>query len=106
MKKTLIAGLAIMALAIWSAAALQAQDGAATYKSKCLMCHGADGAGKTPMGEKQGAKDLKSDVVQKQTDALLTQSIAKGKNKMPPYAEKLKPEEIKQLVAFIRALKK
>ena len=105
MKKIVIAGFAILTLAIWVAAAPQG-DGAAIFKSRCAMCHGADGAGKTPMGEKQGAKDLKSDVVQKQTDAQITESIDKGKGKMPGYAEKLKPEEIKQLVAHIRSLKK
>jgi cytochrome c6 len=105
MKKIMIAGFAVMALAIWVVAAPQG-DGAAAFKSRCAMCHGADGAGNTPMGQKQGAKDLKSDAVQKQTDAQLTQSIEKGKGKMPGYAEKLKPEEIKQLVAFIRSLKK
>jgi cytochrome c6 len=106
MKNILIAGFAIVALAIWVTAAPQAADGPALFKSKCAMCHGADGAGKTPMGEKQGVKDLKSDPVQKGTDAQLTQSIDKGKNKMPAYGDKLKPEETKALVAYIRALKK
>jgi mono/diheme cytochrome c family protein len=32
--------------------------------------------------------------------------LAKGKNKMPAYGQKLKPEEIKGLVAYIRTLKK
>jgi cytochrome c6 len=105
MKNILIAGCAIVALAVWVTAAPQA-DGAALFKSRCAMCHGADGAGKTPMGEKQGVKDLKSEAVQKQTDAQLTQSVEKGKGKMPAYGEKLKPEEIKALVTYIRTLKK
>jgi len=82
-----------------------AQDAAGTYKAKCAMCHGADGKG-SPTGLKMGAHDFTSDDVQKQTDAQLTEIITKGKNKMPAYEGKLKDTEIKDLVAFIRGLKK
>ena len=82
-----------------------AQDAAATYKAKCAMCHGADGKG-SPTGLKMGAHDFTSADVQKQTDAQLTETITKGKNKMPAYDGKLKDTEIKDLVAFIRSLAK
>ena len=83
-----------------------AQDGAATFKGKCAMCHGADGSGKTMMGEKFGIRDLRSADVQKQTDAQLVEIVTKGKNKMPAYDGKLTKEQIDQVVAFIRTLKK
>jgi mono/diheme cytochrome c family protein len=76
------------------------------YKSKCAMCHGTDGKGQTPAGQKMGAHDFASAEVQKQSDADLTQIIQKGKNKMPAYESKLKPEEIKDLVGYIRKLGK
>jgi cytochrome c6 len=77
-----------------------AQDAAALYKSKCAMCHGADGM-------KAAGHDLSSAAVQKQSDADLTAVITDGKApKMPKYGDKLKPEEIKGLVAYIRTLKK
>jgi len=82
-----------------------AQDAAATYKGKCAMCHGADGKG-SPTGLKMGAHDFTSADVQKETDAELTDVIAKGKGKMPPYTGKLKDTEIKDLVAYIRGLAK
>jgi mono/diheme cytochrome c family protein len=72
------------------------------YKSKCAMCHGADGKGQTPVGQKLGAHDFASAEVQKQSDAELTQIVSKGKNKMPAYEGKLKPEEIKDLVGYVR----
>jgi len=76
-----------------------AQDAGALYKSKCAMCHGAD-------GKKAAGHDLTSADFQKQTDAAITSVIADGKApKMPKYGDKLKPEEIKGLVAYIRTLK-
>ena len=81
-----------------------AEDGAALYKANCAMCHGADAAGKTVMGQKLGIKDLHAAEVQKQSDADLTQVITKGKNKMPAYDGKLSSEQVQQVVAYIRGL--
>lgn len=96
----LVAGV----IALCNTSAL-AQDAAGTFKAKCAMCHGADGKG-SPIGLKMGAHDFTSADVQKQTDAQLTEIITKGKNKMPAYEGKLKDTEIKDLVTFIRSLKK
>jgi mono/diheme cytochrome c family protein len=76
------------------------------FKQKCGGCHGADGKGTTPMAKTLKVRDLSSDDVQKQSDADLTTIIAKGKNKMPTFEGKLKPEEIKGLVAYIRSMAK
>ena len=71
------------------------------YKSKCAMCHGADGKGKMA-----GTKDLASPEVQKSSDAELNAIITKGKApKMPAYDGKLTPDQIKSLVTYIRSLK-
>ncbi len=83
-----------------------ADPAAALFSSKCAMCHGADGAGKTAMGAKFNIKDLASPEVQKATSAELSQVIAKGKNKMPAYEGKLSKEEIAQLGAYVKTLKK
>jgi mono/diheme cytochrome c family protein len=100
----LVTLLACTAIAICSTTAV-AQDAAANYKAKCVMCHGADGKG-SAVGLKMGAHDFTSADVQKQTDAQLTETITKGKGKMPAYDGKLKDTEIKDLVAFIRSLAK
>jgi cytochrome c6 len=84
---------------------VMAQDAAATYKTKCAMCHGTDGKG-SPTGLKMGVHDFTSADVQKQTDAQLTETITKGKGKMPSYDGKLKDSEIKDLVAYVRSLGK
>jgi cytochrome c6 len=80
-----------------------AQDGAATYKAKCVSCHAADGSG-SAVGKKLGAHDLRTADVQKVSDAELSDLIAKGKNKMPAYEKSLKADQIQGLVAFIRTL--
>jgi cytochrome c6 len=100
-------GIACFSLAplLLSTAGVEAQDGAATYKGKCVVCHGADGKG-SPMGVKLGATDLTSADVQQQTDAQLSEVITKGKGKMPGFEERLKDTEIKDLVAFVRSLAK
>ncbi|HLW85428.1 MAG TPA: cytochrome c [Candidatus Sulfotelmatobacter sp.] len=95
--------LACALIAVCTSAA-QAQDAAATYKSKCAMCHGPDGK-----GGKMGTKDFASPDVQKMSDADLTDAVTKGKPgppKMPAYGDKLKDTEIKDLVAYVRTLGK
>ena len=96
-------GLAVLALGMISVCATSAvaQDAAATYKSKCAMCHGADGK-----GGKMGTRDFGSAEVKAESDAQLVEIITKGKGKMPSYDGKLKDTEIKDLVSYIRSLVK
>ena len=74
----------------------------ATYKSKCAGCHGADGKGKDALK----TQDFASSAVQGMSDAELTTIINDGKGKMPGYAKSLKPDQVKDLVAYIRSFKK
>lgn len=83
-----------------------AADGAAAFKAKCAMCHGADGSGNTAMGKNMGLKDLGSSDVQSKSDADLITLISKGKGKMPGYAGKLSDDDIAATVKYLRTLKK
>lgn len=76
------------------------------YKTKCAACHGADGKGETAVGKMNKLSDLGSADVQKQSDADLTGIITNGKNKMPAYGKSLKPDQIKDLVVYIRGFAK
>jgi len=101
------AGFLLCAALTAGATAARAQSGGeALYKTKCAVCHGADGKGETGMGKANKIRDLGSAEVQKQTDEEIAGIIGNGKGKMPAYAKSLKPEQIKELVAFIRTLKK
>jgi len=102
MKKTMVV-LAMIALVVSIAMPAFAADGAATFKAKCAMCHGADGTKENPG---MGVKSLAGADVQKQSDADLVGAVTKGKGKMPAYAGKLSDDEIKGVVAFVRTLKK
>lgn len=107
MKNATIAVVLILGLVIlFFPSKAVAGDAAALFKSKCAMCHGADGTGNTPMGKKFQLKDLGSAEVQKMSDEELHTIIAKGKDKMPAYEGKISDEDIKGLVAFIRGLAK
>jgi mono/diheme cytochrome c family protein len=50
------------------------------------------------------AKDLRSEEVQKQSDAALSEVITKGRGKMPSFGARIKPNDVTKLVAYIRAL--
>ena len=98
--------ISTMALGMLLAAAIPAaaDDAAALYKSKCQVCHGADGKG-TAAGQKMGAKDFQSPEVAKQSDADLAKITKEGKGKMPKYDGKLTDDQIKGLIKYIRSLK-
>src|SRR5581483_1276562 len=103
-------GAALLALASYipgfSAFSAPPPSGADTFKAKCAMCHGPDGAGNTPMGQRLKIRDLRSPDVQKQSDADLTVIITNGKSPMPAYGKSLSAAEIRDLVAFIRSIAK
>lgn len=99
--------LQLAALILVVTAPMYAQDGPALYKSKCAVCHDADGSGSGAMGKQLGAPDLRSDVVQKKTDAQLNDEVTNGVGqKMPAYKGKLTDDQIKGLVGAIRGLAK
>jgi mono/diheme cytochrome c family protein len=104
-KLVLAAGTIGLILLLGSPARAQETE-KSLFKAKCAMCHGPDGAGKTTMGQTLKIPDLHSEDVQKLSDAELTQTVTKGKNKMPAYEAKLSKEQIAQLVGFVRDLAK
>jgi len=103
--KTKIA-LLIAPITLCTSAAFAA-DAAANWNQHCASCHAKDGSGNTMMGKKSGAKDYRDAKVQAEfTDAQATQLISEGKDKMKPFKGKLTDDEIKALVAYVRAFKK
>lgn len=106
MARGVVCPAALVALGFSSVPAGAQDAGAALYKTKCAACHGADGKGDTSVGKTNKIRDLSSAGVQQQSEADLTAVITGGKGKMPAYGKSLKPEQVKDLVAYIRSLGK
>jgi mono/diheme cytochrome c family protein len=108
MKKILIATCAML---IMSAVCVRAADAKETYTKDCAKCHGEDGKGKTKMGEKLGVKDYSDAKVQgEMKDEAMVKAIKEGikaddKTKMKAFTD-LSDDEVKALVAYVRAFKK
>lgn len=110
MKKLIVLGVALMIAGALSARAADAKE---IYEKDCAKCHGADGKGKTKMGEKLGVKDYTDAKVQAEMkDPEMAKAIKEGvkekgtdKTKMKAFPD-LSEAEIKSLVAYIRAFKK
>lgn len=88
-------------------------NGAALYKRHCVMCHGASG-----MGDGPAAKTLKGKLpnlsdkaeMTKHSDAHIIESITEGRKteigNMPALGKRLKPEEITDIVSYVRTMAK
>jgi len=78
------------------------------YVIDCAMCHGKDGDGKGDM-----ASDMKNvtdftapDAMKNRTDGELFYVIRKGKGEMPPEGDRVKDDELWNMVNYIRAFAK
>jgi cytochrome c6 len=98
----------IVAVSLFTASSTMvfAQSGADIYKSKCQMCHGADGSGNTPAGKSSKARPFNSPEVMKLSDDDLIKVTKSGQGKMPAYAGKLTDAQIKDVIAHIHTLQK
>jgi cytochrome c6 len=101
--KMLLSMLVLLGVVMISRSAM-ADDVEALYKSKCQICHGADGKG-SAVGQKLGARDFHSPDVAKESDADLLKITKEGKGKMPKFEGKLTDDQIKALIKYIRSLK-
>ena len=104
MKRLVLPALALLALPL---AAEEPPKRSAVWDANCSVCHGDDGRGRTEEGLKKRARDLADPKWQASvSDGRLTSSIKRGHDKMPAFGRKLSDEQVKALVAEIRALVK
>ncbi|MDR5729708.1 MAG: cytochrome c [Terriglobia bacterium] len=80
--------------------------GADVYKSKCAMCHGADGTASSPAGKAMKTPSFKDPAVMKMSSAELAGIVKAGKGRMPAYGSQLSDAQIKSVVAYIHTLQK
>ncbi len=74
------------------------------FEYHCATCHGSDGKGTKRGHELKARSFADADWQSKTTDEQILNSITNGKNKMPRWSEKLKPEEIQALSKYVRKL--
>ncbi|HTZ83938.1 MAG TPA: cytochrome c [Candidatus Acidoferrales bacterium] len=95
----LIVLFVLLALAVSIAMPAFAADGAATYKAKCAMCHGPDGAGK--VGPALKGTSL--------SDAQITDLLVKGDEaKKAPHKKAitgLSADDAKAVAEYVKTLK-
>lgn len=91
MRKTML----VMVMVLFTSSVAFA-DGAAVYQ-KCKGCHGAEGKGLAAMAGSDLSKGLSPDAAK---------NLADGKGKMPAFGKSLKAEEQKEVLEYVKGLKK
>ena len=81
-----------------------AQDGAAIYKAKCAMCHGATGTPSAGMAKAMGIKAASDPAIQALTVDQISATVKNGKGKMKPVAG-LADGDIKAVAGYFKSLK-
>lgn len=76
----------------------------ANYAQFCTFCHGEQGDGglKEVEGKKLKVPSLKKGHALTHTDEQLIKIVANGEEGMPAFKDRLKPEQINDLVRFVR----
>lgn len=95
----LLSGIAIFTFAFSSPAlAANAVSGAKVFSANCASCHAG---GKNLV---QAQKNLKKDALEKyglySAEAIIAQ-VTKGKNAMPAFSKRLKPNQIEDVAAYV-----
>ncbi len=84
-------------------------QGKKIYGYECAVCHGADGDGKGDLAMDMKVKltDFRDPAALKdRTDGELFYIIKNGKGEMPPEGDRVKPDDVWNLVNFTRSLVK
>ena len=82
-------------------------EGKQRFSYDCAMCHGANGNGKGDLATSMNLKlpDFRDpEALKSVTDGGLFYVISKGSNPMPDEGSRAKPEEIWNLVNYVRSL--
>jgi len=81
------------------------ESGKKIYSYDCASCHGALGDGKTDVAKDMKLPDLTSPSYQKdRTDGEIFYVIKNGRGDMPLEGDRVKPEQVWDLVNYVRSL--
>lgn len=92
----------LLIFAFCLSAVADGNEGEATYKARCAVCHGNDGV---PKSFAKGSPAFTDEAWKKETSLeAIEKVVAEGRNKMPAFRNKLTPEEIKSVAAHLKTL--
>jgi cytochrome c6 len=103
MTKLLRSQIVLAAAVALAGAMCFAQDGAATYKAKCAMCHGATGTPSAGMAS-MGVKPVSDPAIKALSVDQIAAVVKNGKGKMHPVASLTDPQ-IKAVSEYFKSLK-
>jgi mono/diheme cytochrome c family protein len=115
MRQTLLAIACLAGIALVSRAASAGEPDpkiVRTWRAKCASCHGVDGKGGTDQGKKLEIPDFTGAQWKKTfSEPTMKKSVSEGLKRegkadgMDAYKDKLTPEQIDGLIAYVRDLK-
>ncbi len=104
MSKSFRSGIVLAAVVALAGSICFAQDGAATFKAKCAMCHGPTGTPSAGMAKMMGIKPVSDPSMQALTVSQIVSTVKNGKGKMKPIAGLTDPQ-IQAVAAYFKTLK-
>ena len=104
MIKTFRSTIVLAAAVLLAGSMCFAEDGAATYKAKCAMCHGPTGTPSAGMAKAMGIKPVSDPSMKALTVAQIEAAVKNGKGKMKPIAG-LSDAQVSAVAAYFKTLK-
>ncbi len=78
-------------------------DGGSDYATHCARCHGSDGRSQTAKGKKTNATDLTKSRV---ADAKGIRIIANGAGEMPDFKSNMTPDQIRNVMNYVKGFRR
>lgn len=110
MNQQLLVRIAAISLALVLVACTSSRDdgerspAGQLFAKHCVACHGKDGEGKQVSG--QVIPSLKTGRAITDSDDVMRQQIQRGGKGMPPFDYQITPEQVNELVLYIRQVQK
>jgi mono/diheme cytochrome c family protein len=83
------------------------ERGQGIFLRSCAGCHGPNGKGTKPVGFTTPPRDLTDPRLHERlTDEALRDTITYGKGQMPPFGAALVPEDLNDLLLYVRSLRR
>jgi len=94
----------LAALVVFAGVLSFADDGAAIYKAKCAMCHGATGTPNPAMAKAMGIKPVSDPAMKALSVEQISTAVKAGKGKMKPVAG-ISDADVKSVATYFKNLK-